>query len=221
MSPGPIYWILRWLVRGIIGVILFRRLHIEGEGNVPRGGGLLVVSNHIATADPPLHGGLFPRPVHFMAKVEWFLGNPVVAFLARQFLCFPVVRHTADRASLRYTLQLLEKGQAVLIYPEGTRAVDARLHRAEVGIAFLARRSGVPILPMAIYGSEKVIPKGAHWPRRAHTYLRYGKPFHVPASMVDNHAAADYVMSKIAELLPGKYRGVYAEPAVTERSAIG
>jgi 1-acyl-sn-glycerol-3-phosphate acyltransferase len=221
ISPSPIYWILRWFVRAVIGVILFRRVHIKGKENVPRQGGLLVVSNHIATADPPLEGALFPRPVHFMAKVEWFTGNPLEAFLARQFLCYPVVRHTADRASLRYTLDLLRRGQAVLVYPEGTRAVDARLHRAEAGIGFLARRSGVPVVPVAIHGSENVIPKGGHWPKRAHTWLVYGAPFTLPATITESHEAADYVMSKIAELLPVEYRGEYAGYAMPQKSAVG
>jgi 1-acyl-sn-glycerol-3-phosphate acyltransferase len=209
MSAGPIYWFLRYLVQAVVFVVLFGRVHLEDKGNVPRKGGLLVISNHIATADPPLHGAFFPRPIHFMAKVEWFTGNPFVAFLARQFLCFPVVRHTADRAALRHALTLLERGQAVMIYPEGTRALDAQIHRAEPGVGFLARKSTVPILPVAIHGSEKVIPKGSHWPKAADTHLVFGPPFHLPESIVDNQVAADYLMAKVAELLPPRYRGYY------------
>ena len=106
LSAGPLYWVERFFLRVIILLFLFGRVQQLGRERVPRKGGLLVISNHIATADPPLEGALFPRPLHFMAKVEWFK-NPVIAFLARQFLCFPVVRHTADRAALRYTLGLL------------------------------------------------------------------------------------------------------------------
>lgn len=202
------YWLLRYGIRLLIALILPWHMHVQGRENVPGEGGLLVISNHIATADPPLLGALFPRPLHFMAKVEWFK-NPVIGYLARQFLCFPVVRHTADRAALRYTLALLERGQAVAVYPEGTRAEDARIHPPEAGAGFLARQARVPILPVATYGGEKVMPKGSHIPRPAHAYLVYGKPFHLPERKMTNQEAADYMMSKVAELLPDSYRGYF------------
>ena len=209
MSPTPIYWLLRWFVQLMILLLVRNHLHITGRDNVPKKGGLLVISNHIASADPPILGGRFPRPLHFMAKVEWFR-KAFVAFLARQFLCFPVVRHTADRAALRYTLALLEAGQAVCIYPEGTRAEDARIHGVEAGVGFVARRSGVPILPVAVWGTENVLPaKGVHFPRAAESHMVYGKPFQLPRPDMDNQEAADYMMSKVAELLPVGYRGVF------------
>jgi 1-acyl-sn-glycerol-3-phosphate acyltransferase len=184
-------------------------VHIEGAEKVPRKDGLLVISNHIASADPPLLGAKFPRPLHFMAKIEWFK-NPIIGFLARQFLCFPVVRHTADRGALRHTLTLLERGAAVCIYPEGTRAEDARIHEVEAGVGFVARRSAAPILPVAVWGTENVLPaKGVHWPRAADCHLIYGDPFQLPRAGMDNQEAADYMMSKVAELLPSKYRGVF------------
>ena len=208
VRAGPLYWVERAILRVIIFFVLFGgRLHQLGRDNVPRKGGLLVISNHIATGDPPLEGAMFPRPVHFMAKAEWFTGNRLIGYLARQFLCFPVNRHTADRAALRYTLALLERGQAVLVYPEGTRSVDHQMHRAEAGIGFLARKSGVPILPLAIWGTEKVMPKGSHMPRPEHAHITYGEPFHLPESMVDNRVAADFMMARVAELLPREYRG--------------
>jgi 1-acyl-sn-glycerol-3-phosphate acyltransferase len=179
-----------------------------------------VIGNHIASADPPILGGKFPRPLHFMAKIEWFK-SPVAGFLARQFLCFPVVRHTADRAALRYTLQLLEQGQAVCIYPEGTRAEDARIHPVEAGVGFVARRSGVPILPVAVWGTEKVLPaRGTHWPRAADCYLRYGKPFQLPRPDMSNQEAADYMMSKVAAMLPSAYRGVFESSEAMPESRV-
>jgi len=219
-SPTPLYWVLRAFVRVIVAVLLFRKLHVEGEAGVPREGGLLVVSNHIASADPPLLGGMFPRPLHFMAKVEWFSGSGLVAFLARQFLCYPVVRESADRPALKYTLNLLEKGQAVCIYPEGTRAMDHRLHQAKAGPGFVARHSGVPIVPVAVWGTEQVMPKGRRFPVRAECHLVYGPPFHLPENLMDNQDAADYMLRKVADLLPPGYRGVYGEEPAGEHAEV-
>ena len=220
MSPTPMYWVIRWILSLLILILVRNHLHIEGRENVPRKGGLLVIGNHIASADPPILGGKFPRPLHFMAKIEWFKSS-VAGFLARQFLCFPVVRHTADRAALRYTLQLLEQGQAVCIYPEGTRAEDARIHPVEAGVGFVARRSGVPILPVAVWGTEKVLPaRGTHWPRAADCYLRYGKPFQLPRPDMSNQEAADYMMSKVAAMLPSAYRGVFESSEAMPESRV-
>ena len=209
VTPTPIYWLIRWILNVLILILVRNHIHIEGRENVPRKGGLLVISNHIASGDPPLLGARFPRPLHFMAKIEWFK-NPVLGFIARNFQCFPVVRHTADRGALRHTLTLLERGAAVCIYPEGTRAEDARIHEVEAGVGFVARRSAVPILPVAVWGTEKVLPaKGVHWPKAADCHLIYGKPFQLPRPDMDNQEAATYMMSKVAELLPSAYRGVF------------
>ena len=220
--PGPFYGFLRAVMQAIVGVVLFRSLHVEGEERVPRSGALLVVSNHIASADPPILGAIFPRPLHFMAKMEWYK-TPWLAWLARQYLCFPVVRHTADRASLRFALDLLAAGEALCIYPEGTRAEDAQLHRPEAGAGFLAARSGALILPVAIWGSEKVLPKGSHWPKRADTHMVYGEPFSLPHRDMDRQEAADLMMWHIAQLLPAEYRGHFKDwsPPAEMEEAIG
>ena len=220
MSPTPIYWVIRWILNLLILVLVRGHVHIEGRENVPKDGGLLVISNHIASADPPILGAKFPRPLHFMAKIEWFK-SPVAGFLGRQFLCFPVVRHTADRSALRYTLHLLERGQAVCIYPEGTRAEDARIHPVEAGVGFLARRSGAPILPVAMWGTENVLPaKGTHWPRAADCYMVFGKPFHLPRADMTNQEAADHMMSRVAEMLPSAYRGAFESSGTRTESPV-
>jgi 1-acyl-sn-glycerol-3-phosphate acyltransferase len=198
------------LLRAIIAVVLVGHLRIEGKANVPANGGMLVVGNHIASADPPILGALFPRPLHFMAKVEWFK-NPVIGYLARAFLCFPVVRHTADRSALRYALALLEGGEALAIYPEGTRAMDHRIHRPEAGAGFLARRSGVPILPVAVWGTEKALPKGRKIPLPAETHMVFGPTFQLPDRTMTHQEEADYMMARVAELLPIEYRGYFAD----------
>jgi 1-acyl-sn-glycerol-3-phosphate acyltransferase len=211
MRAGLLYWPLRWFARGVIAAFLLGgHLHIAGAERVPRRGGLLVISNHLAGADPPVLGACFPRPLHFMAKAEWFK-NPLLGFLARHFLCYPVVRHSADRSALRFTISLLEAGEAVCLYPEGTRSRDLVMHAPEAGAGFIARRSGVPILPVATWGGEKVLPTGSRFPRRSGTdvHLVYGEPFTLPEDGMDNQEAAEFMMSKVAEMLPAAYRGYY------------
>lgn len=212
LAPGPWYHLIRGFLRTVIRVILRGHLRLEGLERVPRTGGVLVVSNHISSADPPLLGALSPRPVHFMAKAEWFR-SPLLGFLARQFLCFPVVRHTADRGALRHTLELLGRGQAVAIYPEGTRSDDLRLHRPEPGVGFLARRARVPIVPVATWGGEAILQsRGYHLPRAAETHVVFGEPFELPEDpALSNQEAAELMMSRIAALLPQRYRGYLAD----------
>lgn len=212
LRPNQVYWLLRAVLRGAIALFVFGgHLKVEGGEAVPPQGGLLVVSNHIAAADPPLLGAYFPRPLHFMAKVEWFQ-NPFLGWLGRTFLCFPVVRHTADRSALRFTLGLLEAGEAVCLYPEGTRSRDLMMHPPEAGAGFLARRAGVPILPVATWGGEAILPTGAKFPRRGGTevHMVFGEPFRLPDAEMDNQEAAEYMMSRVAELLPQAYRGYFA-----------
>ena len=209
-------WVYRPLhlgLRAVVGIFVPRRqLQVAGADQVPREGGLLVISNHIAAADPPLLGAVFPRPLHFMAKAEWFK-NPFLGWLGRSFLSFPVVRHSADRSALRFTLGLLAAGEAVCIYPEGTRSRDLVMHVPEAGAGFLARRAGVPILPVATWGGENILPTGAKFPRRQHTevHVVYGAPFHLPDAQMDNQEASEYMMSKVAELLPREYRGYFQD----------
>ena len=213
VRPSPLYWPLRFLLRTVVQLVLFGgHLRVEGQANVPRSGGLLVISNHIAGADPPLLAACFPRPLHFMAKAEWFR-NFFFSLLGRTMLCYPVIRHTADRSSLRFTLTLLQAGEAVCVYPEGTRSRDLKLHAPEAGAGFLARRAGVPILPVATWGGESVLPTGAKFPHRTGTevHLVFGEPFSLPDSKMDNQETAEYMMSRVAAMLPPEYRGYYQD----------
>ncbi len=213
LHPSLLYHPVRALLSGVVHLVLFGgRLSVEGRHNVPRGGGLLVISNHIAGADPPLLAVRFPRPVHFMAKAEWFK-SPLLRLLGRTMLCFPVVRHTADRGALRFTLELLAAGEAVCLYPEGTRSRDLQLHPPEAGAGFLARRAGVPILSVATWGGEKVLPTGARFPRLGGTrvHLVFGEPFQLPDANMDNQEAAEFMMSRVAEMLPPEYRGYFRD----------
>ncbi len=208
------YFVLTRLARLLTLTILgSSNFHLRGVENVPKQGALLIVSNHVGTADPPLIGAWTPRSVWFMAKAELFRGF-FMNWLVRSYHAFPVIRHSPDRKALRRAFDLLRQGEAVVLFPEGHRSEDARLHRAEPGAGFVARRSGAPILALGIWGTEKVLGRGHRFPRRAPVWIQFGRPFQLPqrqpdGSAMDHQQSADYLMMKIAELLPLEYQGEY------------
>lgn len=204
------YAVLRAVMRLLVATILGRRLHVEGLENVPRRGGALVVGNHVGTVDPPLTGALIPRlDVHYMAKSEHF-ATARVRWLFRGFNAFPVVRGSADRAALRHTLDLLRGGHVVLVYPEGSRSPDGHMREPQVGVGFLARHGGVPVIPVAVWGTENVLPRGTKRIHRVDVHVRYGAPVTLPTggagARADNRAVAEAIMTAISEMLPPRYR---------------
>jgi 1-acyl-sn-glycerol-3-phosphate acyltransferase len=209
-----LYRLLRRVMRLLVAIVLGDQMHVEGTENIPGSGPLLIVGNHVATIDPPLLGACVRRTdVHFMAKSEHF-SRSATRWLFYGYHAFPVVRGTADRPALRHALRLLDDGAAVVVYPEGRRSWDGRLRRPHAGAGFLARRAGVPVLPVAVWGTEKVLTRGSHWPHRAAVHVRFGAPFVIPARdergvRIGNQHAADLMMQRVAELLPPRYRGIF------------
>jgi 1-acyl-sn-glycerol-3-phosphate acyltransferase len=206
------YSFLTGLARLLTRLILGSKFHLGGTANVPRTGPLLIVSNHVGAVDPAIIGGWAPRPVWFMAKAELFQG--AWAWLMRGFHAFPVIRHSPDRTALRRAFDLLKHGSAVVLFPEGHRSENARLLRAEPGAGFIARRSGAPLVPIAITGTQNVLSRQQRFPRPAEVSMTFGDPFQLPernqdGSPMDHQQSADYLMTKIAALLPLEYQGEY------------
>lgn len=206
---------MRWLMRAITRGYLVGLFRVEGAESVPRTGGLIICSNHSSTVDPPMLPAFLPRSDTWsMAKAEWFHDWRRLIFSG--YHAFPVVRHTADRRAIRRAQKVLESGQALIMYPEGTRVREGGLRRAEPGAGFLAARSGEPVLPAALVGTRDCFPSGAHWPRRVRVAVRFGRPFRVPGHYPDgrrlgNQDAADAIMVRIAELMPESARGDYSD----------
>ena len=202
------------LMRLLCDVVLDDLIDIAGTERIPPHGGLLVVSNHVGTIDPPFTGAYLPRgDLYFMAKSEYFR-NPVARFFIIGYHGFPVVRGTADRAALRQTLDLLESGHAVVVYAEGHRSPDGKLQRPHPGAGFLARVADVPVLPIALWGTERVLPTGSFRPRRAPVHLRVGAVAPAPlrderGRRLSNQDVADHLMQRVAALLPAERRGVF------------
>ena len=211
-----IYAFLRGVMWFITSTYLIGLFRVEGAENVPRRGALIVCPNHNGTIDPPLVPAFVPRADTWsMAKSEYFK-NPFMAVLFSSYHAFPVVRHTADRAALRRSLDLLKKGHALIVYPEGTRIDSGILAAPEPGAGFIAQRCGCPVLPVALSGTRECLPKGALWPRRVRVTVKFGKPFVVQqrrpdGSRVSHQDAADAIMLAIAELLPPERRGAYKD----------
>jgi 1-acyl-sn-glycerol-3-phosphate acyltransferase len=207
---------LRGVMRFLTRTYLVGLFSVEGAENVPHSGGLIVCGNHFATLDPPMVPAFLPRSDSWsMAKSEYFRKR-WMRWLFTTYQAFPVVRHTADRAALRKSFDLLKAGQVLVIYPEGTRVESGVLSQPEPGAGFIAQKSGCPVLPVAVTGTRECMPKGTVWPRRVPVKVRFGKPFLVASkrhdgSRISHGEASDAIMLAIAELLPPEKRGRYSD----------
>jgi 1-acyl-sn-glycerol-3-phosphate acyltransferase len=204
------YYIGRVIARVLF--TLLTRVEVRGRENIPADGPLLVVANHLNLTDPPLLGISLGRKMMFMAKEELFR-SPLTACFVGGFGAFPVHRGKLDRKALRQSQQVLTDGLALIMFPEATRSKSACLQPAYPGSALIAMRGGVLVLPVGISGTERV--KGIGWIfRRPRITINIGRPFHLPAKDFTRAGLAentDFIMERIAELLPPKYRGVYGK----------
>lgn len=167
-----------WTVRAIAKWLFFKGwggLEVRGLHNVPRKGSLIVAPNHVSHLDPPVIACSLPRKITFMAKGELFRG--VLGRLISSLGAFPVTRGEGDIESMRKAIHLLEEGQAVLIFPEGTRGDGVSMLPINRGVAMLAKRTGAAVLPVGIVGTHKTWPKGRSKPRRGKVVVCFGEPF--------------------------------------------
>ena len=159
----------------------FFRGQTTGTSNVPRTGGVVVVSNHGSHLDPPILGHALGRPVAFMAKSELFK-VPILAWIISACGAYPVKRGAGDREALRNASNRLTQGWATGVFLDGTRQANGRVNDPKAGAALLAARTGCPILPVAIVNSHKAFPKGSFLPRLISIHLKVGKLIKPPAT---------------------------------------
>jgi cytidylate kinase len=223
---GPVRTIGMLVFRGIARAIV--RIRIEGDlASIPRTGPLIVAANHASSADPVLIGAFLPktlgRPLNWLGKRE-LVEMPLVGWFMRQVPIHPVDRATADLEAFRVAMRILESGNILAVFPEGTRSEDGILQAAKDGAAVLALRSGAPVLPVAVGDSDLMWPKHTRLPRPGRTVtVRYGRPFRVAEELplttagMDRRAAKEaattLIMTRIAELLPERQRGIYGAAA--------
>lgn len=200
---------------GFVARLLWGARVESGDEHIPRSGPFILVANHCSNVDPLILGWAIGnrtnRLIHFMAKAE-MRGWPVLGWLATQSGVFFVRRGEGDRAAQRFSLEALAAGRPIALHPEGTRSRDGRLQAGRSGAAFLAMRSGAPLLPAGIAGTHRIFPGRSRFPHSTRIVIRIGEPFtlpHVPDGRLDRAALAagtERIMAAIAELLPGDQR---------------
>ncbi len=175
------YWVLKTVVLGPILKLLFRPW-VEGEENIPEEGAAMFASNHLSFSDSVFLPLMVPRRMTFLAKSDYFTGGGIKGWLTATFLRaigqLPVDRSggKAGEAALQSGLKVLRRGDFLGIYPEGTRSPDGRLYRGRTGIARMALEAGVPVLPVAMVGTDKAQPTGKKVPKIMRIGMRIGKP---------------------------------------------
>ena len=212
-------------VRGslLVGRTLYRcltRVDIGPLEGLPADGPLILASNHLSNADPPLIASwLTPamgRAVHWMAKQE-ALDWPVAGAFLKANGAFGIRRGAADTDAFRLAKRVLDDGRVLGTFPEGTRSPTGALQKAKEGVTLLAIRTGAPVLPVAVWGTERFWPRGSaflHPGGRVH--LRVGVPFVLERRTLEGRRESleevtDRLMERIAILLPPGYRGAYAD----------
>ena len=216
------YWanVFTW-IRLLVGINVRRQ--VMGLEKVPLKGPLILASNHLSVADPSILTAIMPRRIVWMTKRELF-DIPLYGIVYHLFGAIPVRRFEADLGALRRAQETLRRGLALGMFPEGTRSLTGGLSKGYPGTALIALRTGAPILPIAFWGTEKITLPRAFF-QRTPAWLAFGDPFYLPQAerlttpVVEE--GTELIMTKIAELLPPQYRGVYSDTVAAKASTQG
>ncbi len=208
---------LKQFVRYVLAPLarLVYRPRVEGLANVPGDGPVIIAANHRAVLDTAVISLVVRRQVRFLGKAEYFTGRGIRGRLLAAFVdalgFVPVERGNAHAglAALNAGQNVLNAGGVFAIYPEGTRSVDGRLYRGHTGVAVLALTTGAPVVPVALFGTEKLMPRGGRLPRYARVGIRFGAPMDFTGVTERNLPArrrvTDEVMAAIRDLSQQEY----------------
>jgi 1-acyl-sn-glycerol-3-phosphate acyltransferase len=210
---------MRSFVRGLIRFVFnsVARFEIRGKENVPESGAFVIAVNHIGIIDIAMFHYVFDRYDMFIPVGEKWENTGWIRWLAGNLNFLFVDRFNPDLKALRKMITLMDSGNSLVIAPEGTRSKTGALIEGKSGVAYLAARSGFPVVPVAITGTEdRVIFGNIKRLRKSPVTLTAGKPFNLPPIPRENREETlqtytDEIMCQIAALLPEHYRGVYAD----------
>lgn len=224
------YWVMKTIFIGPVVNLLFRPW-VKGMDNVPETGPAVLVSNHLSFSDSIFLPLAVPRPVSFLAKSEYFTGKGLKGKLTAAFFRLtnqlPMDRSggAASATSLNAGVDVLENGGLLGIYPEGTRSPDGRLYRGKTGVAKLVLKTGVPVIPVAMIGTDKVQPIGRKIPNIRRIGIIVGEPldFSRYAGMENDRfiqrSVTDEIMYELMRLSGQEYVDVYASTMKEKQAA--
>lgn len=198
-------------------------IHFNGLENIPPTGGCILATNHLSRLDTPLIFMAVDREDLSGLVTHKYRYNPLFALFVKVSNSIWINRDIADYRAIRAALSHIKNGGVLGIAPEGTRSRNGILIQAKSGIALIAEKAGVPIIPVGIYGSEDTMFKLRHF-QRPNVYLNFGKSFLLPTiDRIDRESSllhnTDEIMCRIAALLPEKYHGFYSgHPIIKELS---
>jgi len=198
-----IYIMTKILANFILKV--FFGFRVEGKNNIPKKAPYIVVSNHVSYLDPVVIGCSFPHKVSFMAKSELFknfLGN----WFLRSLGVFPIKREAVDISSIKQSIQILNDGKVLGIFPEGTRSRDGKFKGINKGVIGISVKAKVPIVPVCVEGTYEAWPAGQKFPKLHKIILKIGEPinfleFFSQTGKIDYNKGAKILEEKIRELL--------------------
>lgn len=204
-----LYTLVRALA--LLALKVLCRLQVAGREHVPAQGAIILAANHVSNVDPVVVGSSIRRKLHYMAKEELFR-HPVFGGFLRRIQVFPISRGQADPSAFKRSLALLRKGEALLVFPEGTRGDGRHLRPGKAGAGMLALRSGCPVVPIYLEGTAAVMPRGARVPRPAAVRVWIGPPLVFRQAAGEGRepyeAASQEIMEAIARLQAGAQRPV-------------
>ena len=224
------YWFMKYLVAGPLLKSVFRPWVI-GQENIPKSGGAILASNHLSVIDSVFLPLYLDRRISFLAKSEYFTGKGLKGWVTRMFMTatgqLPIDRSggKASEASLRTGLRILGGGDLLGIYPEGTRSPNGKMYRGRTGVARMVLEAGVPIIPVAMIDTEKMMPIGTTLPRIRRIGIVIGKPLDfsrfegMEGDRFILRSITDELMYELQRLSKQEYVDVYAT-SVKEKAAI-
>ncbi|WP_433507395.1 lysophospholipid acyltransferase family protein [Pseudonocardia halophobica] len=216
-----LYWWSKYVLLGPL-LRMFCRPTIEGLEHIPASGAAILASNHLAVADSFLLPLQVPRRITFLAKREYFTEPGLKGFVKKQFFSgvgqVPIDRSggNAAQAAMDTAVRLLREGKLLGIYPEGTRSPDGRLYKGKTGVARMALEAGVPVIPVAMIGTDKVNPIGSKMWRPGHVHVRVGAPLDfsryegMAGDRFIERSMTDEIMYALMELSGQTYVDLYA-----------
>lgn len=176
------------------------RINVLGIENIPLSGGCILAANHRSHLDPPVLNIISPRPIIFLAKKELF-DVPVLSFIIKKAGAIPVKRDKSDISTIKTAINLLKEGYVLGIFPEGTRAKPGEFRKPQGGVGYLIEKAKVPVIPILIEGTDKVLPVKSKFPKlfMYNIDVKIGKPIHFEGLTSYEHIA-EKVMHEIRKL---------------------